>query len=126
MKLLFITLFIALPYISFSQEFTVKVQKGNVPESVILKIGAARSPTDKVPEHVTLPDKVRKFSIKKDKADAAPTTYTVQVGEAERSFSGDGKEHEIEFPNDIRGLVVTILDEKRMPQWKPFILQKAK
>ena len=113
MKLLLLALFIALPYLSFSQDFRVKV-------------GGNEFPTDKVPEHVTFPERVKKFSIKKEKADSVPSTYIVQIGEEEHSFPTDGAYHEVEFSHDIRGLVVYILNEKRTIQGKPFILRKSK
>ncbi|WP_162052653.1 hypothetical protein [Pontibacter pamirensis] len=113
MKLLFFILFITLPYFSFSQGFKVKV-------------AGSEFPVDKVPEHVTFPARVKKFSIKKDKPDQVPATYTVQIGEEERSFRTDGAFHEVEFSHDIRGLVIYILNEKRVAQGKTLIIKKPK
>lgn len=113
MKFFLVALFVVIPFLSFSQGFNVM-------------IGNAEFPTDKVPEHVSLPDKVKKLRIKKNQADKAPKTYTVQIGEEEHTFIGDGTYHDVEFSHDIRGLVVSILDEKRQVQGKPFLIRKSK
>lgn len=118
MKLLLVVLFVAIPFLSFSQGFNVM-------------IGKAEYPTDKVPEHVTLPEKVKKLRIKMGQAGIIqtiknPRTYTVQIGEEEHTFSGDGSYHDVEFSHDIRGLMISIMDEKRQVQGKPFILKKSK
>lgn len=111
MKLFWILLLVALPYSSFSQDFTIKV-------------GSAVFPVDKIPDHVIIPDRVSRFSIKKDKADDVSAEYIVQVGEEEQQFPADGKYHEVVFSHDIRGLVVSILDNRRNKRGTPFILNK--
>lgn len=113
MRFLLITFFVAIPFLSFSQGFSVM-------------IGKAEFPTDRVPEHVKLPDKVKNLRIKKNQADRVPGTYTVQIGEEEHNFTGDGAYHDVEFSHDIRGLVIYILDDKRKVQGKPFLLKKSK
>ncbi|MFD3004016.1 hypothetical protein ACFS7Z_26935 [Pontibacter toksunensis] len=113
MRLLFFIAFIVLPYFSFSQGFTVKV-------------AGLEFPIDKVPEHVTFPARVAKFSIKKDNPDQVPATYIVQIGEEERSFRTDGAFQEVEFSHDIRGLVIYVLNEKRVTQGKTLIIRKPK
>ncbi|PVY40663.1 hypothetical protein [Pontibacter virosus] len=131
MKLLLIIMFVALPYISFSQAFVIKApspvsSNGKVPEHVTFRVEQPISPTDRVPVHVNMPVKVTKLTIRKERKDSVPMTYTLQVGEEEQSFLGDGADHEVEFSHDIRGLVVSILDEKRAVQVKSFILKKSK
>ncbi|WP_018479283.1 hypothetical protein [Pontibacter roseus] len=113
MKLLLVALFSILPLLSFSQGFSVM-------------IGNTAYPTDKVPEHVTLPDKVKKLRIKTDRAEPASGPFIVQIGEEEHSFAGDGAYHDVEFSHDIRGLVVYLMDNKRKVRGKPFILKKRK
>lgn len=113
MKLLLLALLIIFPYLSFSQDFKVKV-------------GGSEFPTDKISDHVTFPERVKQFSIKKENADSIPSTYIIQIGEEEHSFPADGAYHVVEFSHDVRDLVVYILDEKRSIQGKPFILKKPK
>lgn len=111
MKLLFIALFLALPSFSFSQGFTIK-------------IGALQLPTDKIPEFVELPLRLDMISIKKDVADPTPKTYTMQIGEEEHTFQTNGQYNQIRFSHDIKGLVISILDENRNPAAKPFMLRR--
>ncbi|WP_439882595.1 hypothetical protein ACSX1A_05380 [Pontibacter sp. MBLB2868] len=113
MRHILILILIVIPYFSFAQDIKVKV-------------GATEFLNDKVPDQVVFPEKVKKISIKKVKADRVPATYVVQIGEEEHKFKTDGEYHEIEFSHDIRGLVVYILNDKRNVQGKPFILKKAK
>ncbi|PKV75539.1 hypothetical protein [Pontibacter ramchanderi] len=113
MKLLFIMLMVVLPTAAFSQEFRIK-------------INGAEFPTDKIPEHVTFPQRVAKILIKKEKPDPTPRTFIVQIGEEEHSFKTDGTYQEVEFSHDVRDLVIYILGEKRENQGKPFILNKPR
>jgi hypothetical protein len=111
MRLILIALFIALPYFSFSQGFTIK-------------IGPIELPTDKIPDFVDLPLRVESFQLKKDVPDPTPKTYILQIGEEEHSFLTNGQYNQIRFTHDIKGLVAYILDEKRNVAAKPFILRR--
>jgi hypothetical protein len=111
MRLILLALLITLPYFSFAQGFT-------------LKIGAIELPTDRIPDFVDLPLRVEMFFIKKDASDPTPQTYTLQIGEEEHTFQGNGQYHQVTFSHDIKGLVATILDENRKAAAKPFILRR--
>jgi hypothetical protein len=113
MRLILIALFIALPYFSFAQGFKIK-------------IGNKEYDSDKIPDQEDLPQRLNKFMIKKAKGDSSPKTYTVQVGEEEYTFRTHGGYEEVKFTHDIKGLVVSILDEKRTRQGKAFTLKKRK
>jgi hypothetical protein len=104
---------VVLPYTAFSQEFLIRVNGSDFY-------------TDKIPEHVTFPQRVTKITIKKEKPDTVTRIFIIQIGEEEHSFKTDGSYQDVEFSHDIRGLVVYILDEKRGIQGKPFILNKSR
>ena len=110
MKIVLIALLILLPCLSFAQG------------PFRIKIGQVEFPIDKIPDPVNLPlpQRFNKFLIKKDTPNSVPTPYIVQIGEEEHSFSTDGAYHEVVFSHDIKGLVVYILNEKRIQQGKPF------
>ncbi|WP_345160963.1 hypothetical protein [Pontibacter saemangeumensis] len=113
MRIALLILFIALPFFSYAQGFKIKIE-------------GAEFPTDKIPEHVSFPNRVSKISIKKEVKDSVPSNFIVQIGEEEHSFSTNGAYHELKFSHDIRGLVVYVLSDKRSVQGKPFILKKPK
>ncbi|NEM97761.1 hypothetical protein [Pontibacter burrus] len=113
MRFLLILLIVFMPCAAFAQEFRIKVN-------------GTEFPTDKIPDHVTFPQRVTKLSIKKGIPDAVPKTFIVQIGEEEHSFKTDGTYQEVEFSHDVRELVVYILSEKRDIQGRPFVLNKAR
>jgi hypothetical protein len=117
MKIIIVVLFSIIPYFTFAQGYRIKVKdKGKDSEFS----------TDSIPGDATFSERVKKFSIKKEKKDSVSNAYIVQIGEEEHSFPPDGAYHEVEFSHDIRGLVVYILNDKRDIQGKPFILKKPK
>jgi hypothetical protein len=119
MRLILMALILTLPYLSHAQGQSQKFR---------IKIGLIELPTDSVPDFVDLPERVDRFQIKKEKNNNnEPTaTYTVQIGEEEQTFLTDGNYHEVIFTHNIKGLVIYILDEKRNPAGKHFILRRRR
>jgi hypothetical protein len=113
MRRVLLALFITLPFVSFSQGFTIQIDSLGLP-------------TDKIPDSLDLPQRVDKFRIKKDKAENSQKPFIVQVGEEEHSFQPNGAYHQINFTHDIKGLVIYILDDKRAERGKPFKLNPRK
>jgi hypothetical protein len=113
MRLVLLTLFITLPYFSYSQGFTIIIDSLEVA-------------TDKVPDSLNLPQRVDKFRIKKDKKENTSNPFIVQVGEEEHRFIPNGAYQQINFSHDIKGLVVNILDDKRASRGKAFKLKPKK
>jgi hypothetical protein len=117
MRLVLIALIIFLPYFSIAQ----------VPGLFRIRIGLTEFPTDRVPDNVVLPQRLNKFLIKKERLpNEVPAKYIVQIGEEEHSFITDGEFHEIVFSHDVKGLLITILDEKRVPQGRPFFIRRPR
>jgi hypothetical protein len=117
MRLVLITLIIFLPYFSFAQGQGL----------FRIRIGLTEFPTDRIPDNVDLPQRLNKFLIMKNRLpNEVPANYIVQIGEEEHSFTTDGEFHEIVFSHDVKGLLISILDEKRVPQGRPFFLRRPR
>jgi hypothetical protein len=140
MKLILIVLFITLPFVSFAQG------KGQEKKFKV-KIGTKEYPLNEIPEELDLPQRLNRVWIKEDKdkdkdngkgknqgkvknkkaeTDEPIYTYTMLVGEEERSFLTDGEYYECKFTHDIKELVCYILDENRTVKGKPFTFKKRK
>jgi hypothetical protein len=113
MRSVLLMLFMTLPFLSYSQGFTIQID-------------SLELPTDQIPDSLAIPERVDKFRIKKDKAENKKDPYVVQVGEEEHTFIPNGQYHEINFSHNIKGMVVNILDEKRTQRGKPFKLKPNK
>jgi hypothetical protein len=117
MKLILMALFITLPFFLQAQN------QGKYK----IKIDSKEYDTDKDTDIIDdFPERLNKFMIKKEKKGDESGTYTVQIGEEERTFQPDGEYHEVEFSHDIKDLGINILDEKRDRSAKPFRLKKRK
>jgi hypothetical protein len=115
MRLILIALFITIPYFSFSQN-----------DGFTILIDSIELPTDKIPDSLALPQRVDRFMIKKDRAENAQRPYVVQVGEEEHTFLPNGRYQQIIFTHDIKGMVIGILDDRRVKRGKPFKLKPLK
>jgi hypothetical protein len=154
MRLILLVLFIILPYFSFAQgqgqekKFKVKIGTKEyaleeLPDEIDLpqRLNRVWIKVDKEQEkdNKDNKDKDKKDKGKKDRGKIVSkvipnkinnheldNTFTMLVGEEERSFPVDGLYYECKFTHDIKDLVCYILDENRIITGKPFVFKKRK